>query len=178
MTLADIKKHPNYPFKNFRDDNIEFLMLELYWAELFKEALEDEVIDSWVAELPADREDGNPILYVVNRKVNPPRIVRVIQRFNDECFPELNLNTFDPVHFENDAYVPYVPDISQGALDNDMITPVNELVISSSVSEVCEKYFRMHVGLWCIEFVDQKTMLAQLDDYWKKVNDSLIQESR
>ncbi len=128
-------------------------MLELYWAELFKEALKDEVINSWVTELPADREEGNPILYVTNRKVNPPRIVRVVQRFNDECFPELNLNTFEPVHFENDVYVPYVPDI-------------------------CEKYFRMHIDLWCIKLVDQDAMLAYLNDYWKKVNDSLIQENR
>jgi len=178
MTLEDIKKHPNYPFKKLRDNNVEFLMLELYWAELFKEALKDEAFDSWVAEFPADPEDGNPILYVVNRKVNPPRMLRVTQRFNDECLPELNLDTFEPVHFENDAYVPYVPDITRGALDDDMTTPVDELVISSSVSETCEKYFRMYIDLWCIKFADQNTILAHLDDYWKKVNDSLIQKNQ
>jgi len=159
MTLEEIKKHPNYPFKNFRKDNIEFLMLELYWAELFKDSLKEDAAGLWVTELPADREEGNPMLFVVNREVNPPRIVRVIQRFNDERFPELNLDTFEPVRFKNDAYVAYAPDITRGGLDDDMKTPVDELVISSSVSESCEKHFKMCIKLWCIEFVNQKKCL-------------------
>lgn len=174
MNLDEIKRHPNFPFRNFCTDDLEFLMLELYWAELFKNALPQGLIEVWNPELPADRE-GNPILFVVNRSVISPRILRVIVRFNDQHLAELNLDTFEKVQFKDDAFVPFVPDLTRGALDEDMITPIEELVISSSVSDSCERLFREYVKLWCCEWLSVDNMLVRLNDYWNKINSSLVE---
>ncbi len=42
-TLSQIKAHPNFPFGNFRDNPMSFMMLELYWVELFREVVGDAV---------------------------------------------------------------------------------------------------------------------------------------
>lgn len=174
MNLKEIKQHPNFPFRNFCADDLEFLMLELYWAELFKSVLPQELVDVWSSELPADRE-GNPILFVVNRSAASPRILRVIVRFNDQHLTELNLDTFETIQFRDDAFVPFVPDLTRGALDEDMTTPVEELVISSSISDSCERLFREYVKLWCGEFLPVDKMLTRLNDYWHKINSSLVE---
>lgn len=175
MDLEEIKRHPNFPFRNFLTDDLEFLMLELYWAELFRSALPRGSIDGWKPYFPADREDGNPILFVINRSVTPPRMLRVIVRFNDQGLAELNLDTFETVRFKEDAFVPFVPDITRGALDEDMTTPVDEFVVSSTLSDRCEQLFRECVKLWCIEFLSGDEMLARLSRYWTKVRSSLIE---
>ncbi len=175
MTLDKIKNHPQFPFVNFQKNNIDFLMLELYWVELFSDILGENIVKSWKPELVADQEDGNPIFVVANRNNNVPRIIRVIQRFNIRALPELNLNTLDTIYFTDDAFVPYAPDISRGATDFDMLTQVDELVISSTVSDDCEKIFREHIKLWCVDLVSLDTMLGYVNDYWKKVNSKLIQ---
>lgn len=175
VTLDEIKRHPSFPFRNFRTDDLDFLMLELYWAELFREAIPQAAHGVWKPAQPADRDEGNPILSVINRDITPPRKLRTIIRFNDEGLPELDLDTFAPVQFEHDAFVPFVPDISRGALDEDMTTPIQEIVISTSLSDSCERLFREYVQLWCAQLIPEARMAALLEEYWKKVDASLIQ---
>src|SRR5262249_39729536 len=59
--LDQLKAHSAFPFARFREDEAEYMMLELYWLEVFKTALGD-VADDYEAWLsPASMHDGNPI---------------------------------------------------------------------------------------------------------------------
>jgi len=175
MKLDRIKSHPDFPFVLYRENDLQFLMLEMYWAELLRDALPEAIATDWRPEWPADAEDGNPILSVSNRAITPPRMLRVIQRSNDKKLPELDLESFSKVQYYDDAYVPFVPGITYGGLDQDMVNPIEELVISSAVSASCERLFRYCVQLWCVERVAQTRMEEVLASYWTKVRASLVE---
>lgn len=175
MTLEQIKAHPLYPFSGFRDDDLQFLMLELYWAELFRRNLPTTIVGDWQPEWPADPEEGNPILHVANRKLMPPRMLRVIQKHNLEHLPELNLETFDPVYYRSDAYVAFAPDLTRAGLDEDMVTPIDELVIFSDVCEQCELLFEWYVQRWCVDHASAQVMEKPIAAYWARVEASLVQ---
>jgi hypothetical protein len=180
LTLDEIKRHPYYPFTNFRSNDLEFLLLEFYWAELFKEiieALPDHSKHQWTPRTPADRADGNPIFNIIDRSSSPLRSLRIIQRFNTEGLPELDLEKPSPVRFTTDAYVPFVPGLTYGATDEDGTTPVEELVISSDISAACEHLNRAIVGRWCVQRAAVPAMQQTLDDYWTSVRTQLIESS-
>jgi len=174
MKFDEIKKHANFPFRNFQQSDLEFLMLELYWATLFQEVVGESARAEWKAECPADRDQANPILFLSNRTVKPLRIIRIIQRFNEKQLPEINLETFDDLTFEDDAYVPFVPDVTIGALDQDMVTPIDELVVSSDISPVCERYVQEYIGFWCVDLCSIEEMQDRLEIYWNEVNSHLF----
>ena len=180
MTLEQIKRHPYYPFRKFRTDDLSFLMLELYWAELFRTVLSSgemgkHLIAGWMPQSAADRTDGNPIFHVINRSISPFRALRIIQRFNTEGLVELDLSKLEPIRFTGDAYVPFVPGLSYGATDTDGTTPIDELLISSDISEPCENLNRTFITKWCLERIPMETMRQDLDDYWKRIRENLIE---
>ena len=82
-SLDQIKSHPNFPFDDFLTNDISFLMVELYWPELFKEIMGDAWGD-WIPSQEAAR-DGNPVFSVHNRTEG--RALRVIQKYNEESKP-------------------------------------------------------------------------------------------
>ena len=175
MKLEQIKAHPLYPFSGFRTDDLQFLMLELYWAELFRGSVPDIAVGDWQPEWPADPEDGNPILHIANRHITPPRMLRVIQKHNLGQLPELNLRTFDLTYYRDDAYVPFAPGLTRGGLDEDMVTPIDELVIFSDVCEQCELLFKRYVQLWCVDRTSAQNMEKQIAAFWARVEASLVQ---
>ena len=180
MNLEDIKAHPDFPFSEFQNNDLQFLMLELYWAELFRSAaLTDQGSalhsDQWQVRYPADRDEGNPILSLINRGMLPPRALRVIQRFNTEQLPALILEDLAPVEYRDDVYVPFVPDLTGGAIDDDGQSPIEELVISSDVSPPCEALFSALIQDWCVKQVGLEKMQTTLDAFWVKVRKNLIQ---
>ncbi len=103
MKLDQIKRHIYFPFRDFRSNDLSFLMLELYWAELFLTVLTEsgahQAVEKWTPQAPAERMDGNPILVVMDRVSSPLRRLRIIQRFNSEGLAELDLDNPVPVHF-------------------------------------------------------------------------------
>lgn len=179
MTLDQIKRHPYYPFRDFRSNDLSFLMLELYWAELFRAVLTEsgasKAIENWIPQAPAERTDGNPILDVMNRSTSPLRELRIIQRFNTEGLAELDLGNPVPVHFSGDAYVPFVPGLTYGATDEGGVAAVEELVISSDISEACERLNREFIRKWCVDRVSVETMQQVLDGYWNLVRKNLVE---
>jgi len=179
VTLDQIKRHPYYPFRDFRTNDLSFLMLELYWAELFRTVLTEsgdyEAIEKWIPQAPADRQDSNPILDLMDRSTSRLRELRIIQRFNTEDLPELDLDNPAPIHFSEDAYVPFAPGLTYGATDEDGSTPVDELVISSDISEACERLNREFIKKWCVDRVSVEAMQQALDDYWNFVRKNLIE---
>lgn len=178
MTLDQIKRHAFFPFRDFKTNDLAFLLLELYWAELFKSILTeagDPGLLDWKPQSPADRTDGNPIFHVIDRSLQPARALRIIQRFNGENLAELNLENPSPLRFTGDAYVPFVPGLTYGALDQDGATPIEELVISSDISEPCEQLNRQMILRWCAERVLVAQMQREINDYWKMVEANLIE---
>jgi hypothetical protein len=174
MTIDELKRHPYYPLRRFRSDDLAFLLLELYWVELFRGVLSEtpkggQDIVRWEPQCPADREEGNQIFHVADRSVSPPRALRIVQRFNTEGLPELDLPSFAPLRFARDAYVAFVPDPTVGATDDDGMTPIEELVVASDVSEPCERFARTLIRQWCLERVSVAVMRSMLDAYWTRV---------
>lgn len=179
MDFDAIKAHPSFPFTDFQSDDLQFLMLELYWAELFRlqwsaPNAEASPVTTWEVRFPADRADGNPILSVINRTLSPPRALRVIQRFNSENLPVVSLDDLKPVAHQGEVYVPFVPDLTGGAIDDDGESPIEELVISSDVSSACEELFSNIVRPWCVDVVDPQSMRETLDLYWTSIRSKLI----
>lgn len=170
MDLASLINHPHYPFRNFKKNDLDFLLLELYWAELFRNIAGDRHAKDWRPMFPADREVGNPILHLIDRTSHPPRSLRIIQRFNDDHLPEFDLTTLADVWFEDDVYVPFVPGLTAGAVAEDGVTPVEELVISSDVSPACERLTRKLVAAWCVYRVPEAEMRVIEERYWAEVN--------
>ena len=180
MNLEDIKAHPDFPFFKFQSNDLQFLMLELYWAELCRSAMltdQGSVLraNQWQVRFPADRDEGNPILSLINRGMLPPRALRIIQRFNTERLPALALEDLAPVEYRDDVYVPFVPDLTGGAIDDDGQSPIEELVISSDVSAPCEALFSVLIQEWCVKRVGVEKMRATLDAFWVKARLNLIQ---
>ena len=179
MTLIEIKRHPSFPFRDFVTNDLSFLLLELYWAELFRSVLQDAgyPAQDWVPLFPADRLDGNPILFLINRTLHPFRELRIIQHFNTDHFPELNLEQLAPVHFTDGVHNPFIPSLSYEKTDDDGVTPADELVLFSDISEACERLNRDFIRKWCVECVSVDSMQQTLRTYWTYIKQYLIDES-
>lgn len=172
MSLSEIKSHPRFPFRDFAENVEDARLLRKYWRELFRRALRQNT-RGWVQMYPADLTDGNPILSFINRGARPYRALRVVQRFNHESLPELTLESNDIVYFEDDAYVPFAPMLNNEFLDIDGETSIEELVISSDISDKCEYYFRSIVREWCTMRIPLHLMEAHIGTYWDIVNSRL-----
>jgi hypothetical protein len=182
VRLEEIKRHPYYPFRDFRTNDLSFLLLELYWAELFQTIVSShdpkkQIHTPWNPKSAADRNDGNPIFHVINRTLAPSRVLRIIQRFNTEKLPEFDPDHPVPVRFKQDAYVPFVPGLTFGATDDDGTTPIEELVISSDISNACERLNRQMITNWCVEAISAVEMQKSINNYWSFVRGYLIETS-
>jgi len=65
VKLSEITAHPLFPFSDFRDNDASFLMLELYWAALAREALGEEVSTKALPLQATERDDeafGDPLM--------------------------------------------------------------------------------------------------------------------
>lgn len=85
MTLDQIKKHPLYPFLQYQTDDAAFLMLELFWTQLAKEAIGEDLAETAIPLMEAQQSDGNPILFF--RLPEPARAVRVVLQSNQDGLP-------------------------------------------------------------------------------------------
>lgn len=102
MTLDQIKKHPLFPFRDFRSNDLAFHFLELYWEELFKSSSTSSnglSMIEWTPLSAPDRDDANPIFHAIDRSTIPPRALRIIQRFNEDNLVELDLEKHSPIRF-------------------------------------------------------------------------------
>lgn len=85
MNLEQLRKHPSFPFLAFKQNDLEFLLLEMFWAEFFRDCLaKPEDARDWEPLFPAER-DGVPILVVANGKRN--RALRIHLRINEDDKP-------------------------------------------------------------------------------------------
>lgn len=154
----------------------EARLLAKYWITLFRKATSHSN-RRWVPMYPPDLTDGNPVLCFISRDIRPYRSLRVIQNFNYEKLPELRLGSNEKIYFGDDAYVPFAPMLNQDSFDVDGETPVEELVISSDISDDCENCFNKFVDIWCVMNVNAYIAEDIVDGYWKMVDSRLVRNT-
>ncbi len=137
---------------------MSFLMLELYWAELFREVA-GKALGGW-SVLADAVPDGNPILSVVNRADG--RALRVIQKVNDEGKPRF------PQRQGDGAYYPFQAWLNVGCTaDGD--TALNELVLFADASEQAEREARALIRLHCVEAAPEAAVEGAIRAYEDRV---------
>jgi hypothetical protein len=157
-SFAQIKLHPAFPFLDFRTEPTSFLMLELYWAELFREVV-GEALEGW--SVLADAEpDGNPILSVYND--GDGRALRVIQKVNDEGKAPLPERQGEGVYYPLQAWL-------NVASTPDGDAALNELVLFADASELAEAEARALIKLHCVEAAVESTLEAAIRAYEDRV---------
>lgn len=156
-TLDDIRRHPKFPFDAWREDDVSFLMLELYWAELVRVILGGEM-DNYTALFDTQR-DGNPILDITNQTVR--RGLRLIMIENEENKPPYPVKTgpsavYGLYPFTNNSFLP------------DGETPVYELVMAVSLDDRYVSYFEYLVRLHCCDYASMEQMEQEIAIYEAK----------
>lgn len=157
FTLDDIRRHPKFPFADWKQDDVSFLMLELYWAELARAILGDEM-SNYTALFDTQR-DGNPILDITNQTTR--RGLRLIMIENEENWPQYpaqtGKDTFYALHpFLNNSFLP------------DGTTPVVELGMFLALDERYLSYFEYFVRLHCCDYAPMEKTEQAFVEYEKK----------
>jgi len=157
-TLEQIKLHPSFPFSDFENNTLSFLMLELYWGQLFAEKMKDKGKD-WSSLREAEM-DGNPIFCVTS--LSQKRQLKVIQKINEENKP-----VYPSLQGES-AYYPLQAWLNKSrTLDG--ITALNELVLFADLSSYAEKEALKLIQLHCIDLADIVTVEKAIQDYENRV---------
>ncbi|GEM_PF-6029886 len=85
MNLEQLRKHPSFPFIHFEENDLEFLLLEMFWIELFRSCFNNpEELAHWKSLYPAER-DASPVLVMANDITN--RAIHVQLRVNEDNSP-------------------------------------------------------------------------------------------
>jgi hypothetical protein len=158
FSLEDIRRHPKFPFDAWKRDDICFLMLELYWAELVRSVLGDEMAN--YAPLFDTERDGNPILTLTN--LNARRGLRLIMIENVENKPKY------PEKTGPDAFYSFYPFTNNGLLP-DGETSVEELGMFITLDERFTSYFEYLVKLHCCDYASMAQMEEAIVAYEDKL---------
>ncbi|WP_227271505.1 hypothetical protein [Roseobacter weihaiensis] len=153
-TLADIRRHSAFPFSDWRTEDFEFLMLELYWAERVRAVLGEDM--AGFAPLYDAERDGNPILSVTHS--GSLRGLRLVVNENDDAKPVY------PEATGPGAFYPLYAFLNSGRLP-DGETPVNELVLLVSLDERVSEHVDAFIRWHCIEGKSVDEMEALLLKY-------------
>jgi hypothetical protein len=157
FSLDDIRRHPKFPFDAWQEDDVSFLMLELYWAELVRVILGDEMVN--YAPLWDTERDGNPILAITNQTAR--RGLRLIMIANEDNKP------LYPNKTGQDAFYALQPFTNMGRLP-DGETPVYELVMVVSLDDRYTSYFEYLVRLHCCDYASIEQMEEAIAAYEAK----------
>lgn len=157
LTLNDLRKHPKFPFNAWQEDDVSFLMLQRYWAELVRVMLGDEMAN--YTPLWETARDANPILTITNQTAR--RGLRLIMIENEEdkpAYPEkVGPGAFYSLYpFMNDSFLP------------DGQTPVWELGMFLKLDERYASYFEHLVRLHCCDYVSVEQMEKEIANYEAK----------
>lgn len=157
LSLDDIRRHPKFPFDAWKEDDASFQMLKLYWTELVREILGDEMANYmplWETE-----RDGNPILTITNPAAR--RGLRLILMDNEHDKPAYPEKTgaeafYALCPFMNDSFLP------------DGLTPVCELGMFLKLDERCASDFEHLLRLHCCDYVAVDQMEKEIGIYEAK----------
>ena len=161
FTLDDIRRHPAFPFAGWQEDDLQFLMLEMYWAERVRGLLGED-LSGFSPQFDTDR-DGNPILTVTN--LETLRGLRLVVIENDEdkpVYPDATgaAGFYGLYGFMNDGRLP------------DGETPVDELVLLVHLDERYAPHFDALVTAYCKDGDTPDQMEARLQAYEAQLKQS------
>lgn len=160
-SLDEIRRHPAFPFPNWEEDDFQFLMLELYWAERVRALLGDDLA-GYRPAFDTER-DGNPILTLTNMESR--RGLRLVVIENDEGKPPY------PDATGPGAFYPLYGFMNQGRLP-DGETKVDELVLLVALDERFAQYVDLLVTWFCKENLTPSQMEDRLQQYEKQLGQS------
>lgn len=157
-TLEQIKAHPSFPFADYATNNLSFLLLELYWAQLFAEVMA-EALEDWVPIEDAEL-DGNPILSVAS--MSHLRALRVIHKVNEESKPVYPATKGEGTFYSLQAW------LNEGRTP-DGATVLNELVLFAEPAHETEKEASRFIHLHCLEMADSEALERAIGEYESRV---------
>lgn len=157
-TLSQIKSHPDFPFADFESNPLSFLMLELYWAQLFAELMKDNAGD-WKSLRKAEM-DGNPIFSTTSLALK--RQLTVIHKINTNNKPAYPAFVGEGTYYGLQAWL-------NNGYTADGETPLNELVLYADLSAETEKEAIKFIRSHCLELVDGETMQQNINDYEDRI---------
>jgi len=158
-TLEQIKSHPSFPFSDLENNSLSFLMLELYWSQLFSEKMKDEG-KNWSSLIEAEM-DGNPILCVTS--LSQKRQLKIIQKTNEEHKPVYPLLKGEGVYYPLQAWL-------NNSRTFDGNTVLNELVLFSDLSLHAEKEVLKLIQLHCIDLAGITIVERAIQGYENRVD--------
>ena len=157
-TLAQIKSHPSFPFTDFESNPLAFLMLELYWSQLFAELMGDYG-KNWSSTIEAEM-DGNPIFCATSLSLK--REIRVIHKVNRENKPAYPVSVGEGTYYGLQAW------LNKG-FTVDGRTALNELVLYADLSPETEKEASTLIRLHCIELANEAAVERAIAEYEERV---------
>lgn len=164
MNLEQLRKHPSFPFLAFKQNDLEFLLLEMFWTEFFKDCLEKpEHARDWKSLFPAER-DGVPILVVANTSRN--RAVRIHLRTNEDGKP---LYPAGNPQMPNEYFLPldlWLDEVRDSTGD----TAYPAVVISTDMSPSALDMTRQVLTRFCREEEPAGPTQAWIDEYYKELD--------
>jgi hypothetical protein len=152
--LDALKRHPSFPFDDWRHDDASFELAKRYWAELVRDVL-GETHEKWVPRFDTER-DGNPVLSLVNEAIRYGlRVVLYDGEGNESAYPDSPGSQAGPWLY---------PYMNAGRLP-DGETPVNELVLLASIHPQVEHRVRDLIFRHCVRQETAERMEAIIEDH-------------
>jgi hypothetical protein len=160
MNLEQLRKHSAFPFVNFEKSDLEFLLLEMFWIELFRSCFSDQKrIDQWHPLYPAER-DASPILAMANDTLN--RAVRVHLRINEDNSP---LYSTPATVVGDNGFLPFdlwLDDIFESSGQRSY----SGLVLSTEMSAQALIFTEKAMTLFCHDLVPEEKIQEIIDKYY------------
>lgn len=150
-----LKRHPLFPFSDYRSNDEQYMLLETYWTYLFKAAIHGNLSRDWRAWRPPDStHEGDPILSAKSESIN--RAVRVIQH------PEAAApgSPVSPNYFAFQAFLSHAPaDLKESQ------EQVLELCFVADLSIESEKRCRKFWQYFCADRLSETQMEEKIRQY-------------
>ena len=165
VNLEQLRTHPSFPFTGFMGNDLEFLLLEMFWVELFRSCFENpEQIAYWEPLYPAER-DGSPILVMANNRSS--RAFRVLMRINKDNLPLYERKAPD---VPGKYFLPFdlwLTDI----LNSTGEKRYSGLVVSTDMSPSALSLAEKAMSAFCKDEFSTERMRSMIDEYYKVLDE-------
>lgn len=137
--LTALKKHRKFPFSNYRHDEEQYLMSQIYWLELFK-SVARETQDQWTSWMnsPTDR-DGSLIFSTLCPALDRGIIINQYAATPD-----------DILYSQGGDYHPFVAWVDVFG-DGQQAPALEHLTLNSEISQWCEPLCIRLLRLYVVE---------------------------